>query len=81
MLHNQFPGKGKSQIPMISKFQENPGDFDNLMGLDKIHLASAATRTNGFMPGYHEMLHTMSRNIALTPLMMHGVCGWSRLPA
>ena len=27
MLRNQFPGKGKLQIPIIPKFQEKPGDF------------------------------------------------------
>ena len=40
LLRNQFPGKGKLQIPIIPKFQEKPGDFDNLLliGFDKTHL-------------------------------------------
>ena len=40
MLRNQFPGKGKLQIPIIPKFQEKPGDFDDLLliGFDKTHL-------------------------------------------
>ena len=40
MLRNQFPGKGKFQIPIIPKFQEKPGDFDDLLliGFDKTHL-------------------------------------------
>lgn len=40
LLRNQFPGKGKLQIPMIPKFQEKPGDFDDLLliGFDKTHL-------------------------------------------
>lgn len=37
MLRNQFPGKGKLQIPIIPKFEEKPGDFDDLLliGFDK----------------------------------------------
>lgn len=31
LLRNQFPGKGKLKIPIIPKFQESPGDFDDLM--------------------------------------------------
>ena len=40
LLRNQFPGKGKLQIPIIPKFEERPGDFDNLLliGFDKTHL-------------------------------------------
>ena len=40
LLRNQFPGKGKLQIPIIPKFQEIPGDFDDLLliGFDKTHL-------------------------------------------
>lgn len=40
MLRNQFPGKGKLQIPIIPKFQEKSGDFDDLLliGFDKTHL-------------------------------------------
>ena len=40
MLRNQFPGKGKLKIPIIPKFQESPGDFDDLLliGFDKTHL-------------------------------------------
>ena len=39
LLRNQFPGKGKLKIPVIPKFQENPGDFDDLLliGFDKTH--------------------------------------------
>ena len=40
VLCNQFPGKGKLKIPIIPKFQEKPGDFDDLLliGFDKTHL-------------------------------------------
>lgn len=40
LLRNQFPGKGKLKIPIIPKFQEKPGDFDNLLliGFDKTNL-------------------------------------------
>ena len=40
MLRNQFPGKGKLQIPVIPKFQEKPNDFDDLLliGFDKTRL-------------------------------------------
>ena len=40
LLRNQFPGKGKLQIPIIPKFQEKSGDFDDLLliGFDKTHL-------------------------------------------
>lgn len=40
LLRNQFPGKGKFKIPIIPKFQEKPGDFDDLLliGFDKTHL-------------------------------------------
>ena len=37
MLRNQFPGNGRWNIPVIPKFQEKPGDFDDLLliGFDK----------------------------------------------
>ena len=40
LLRNQFPGKGKFQIPIIPKFQASPGDFDNLLlvSFDKTNL-------------------------------------------
>ncbi len=40
LLRNQFPGKGKLQIPVIPKFVERLGDFDDLLliGFDKTHL-------------------------------------------
>ena len=40
LLRNQFPGKGKQQIPIIPKFEVKPGDFDDLLliGFDKTHL-------------------------------------------
>ena len=40
LLRNQFPGKGKLQIPIIPKFVERLGDFDDLLliGFDKTHL-------------------------------------------
>ena len=40
LLRNQFPGKGKLKIPIIPKFQEKAGDFDDLLliGFDKTHL-------------------------------------------
>ena len=39
LLRNQFLGKGKLKIPIIPKFQESPGDFDDLLliGFDKAH--------------------------------------------
>ena len=47
LLRNQFPGKGKLQIPIIPKFQEKPGDFDDLLliGFDKTHLEDQPTLT------------------------------------
>ena len=40
LLRNQFPGTGKLQIPIIPRFQEKPGDFDDLLliGFDKTNL-------------------------------------------
>lgn len=40
LLRNQFPGKGKLQIPIIPKFQAIPDDFDDLLliGFDKTNL-------------------------------------------
>lgn len=40
LLRNQFPGKGKLQIPVIPMFREKPSDFDDLLliGFDKTHL-------------------------------------------
>ena len=40
LLRNQFPGKGTFKIPITPKFQEKPGDFDDLLliGFDKTHL-------------------------------------------
>ena len=40
LLRNQFPGKGKLQIPISPKFAERSGDFDDLLliGFDKTHL-------------------------------------------
>ena len=37
MLRNQFPGDRRWNIPIIPKFQEKPGDFDDLLliGFDK----------------------------------------------
>ena len=37
MLRNQLPGDGRWSIPKIPKFQEKPGDFDDLLliGFDK----------------------------------------------
>lgn len=39
-LRNQFPGKGKLQIPIIPKFQSQLGDFADLLLIvfDKTHL-------------------------------------------
>ena len=56
LLRNQFHGKGKLKIPIIPKFQENPGDFDDLLliGFDKTHLEDQnhlASRPHGtFLP-------------------------------
>jgi|GEM_PF-350194 len=40
LLRNQFPGSGKWRIPAIPRFQEEPGDFEDLLliGFDKTHL-------------------------------------------
>ena len=40
LLRNQFPGKGKLQIPIIPKFQVSADDFNDLLliGFDKTHL-------------------------------------------
>ena len=40
LLRNQFPGRGKLQIPIIPRFREKPGDFDDLLliGFDKTDL-------------------------------------------
>lgn len=40
LLRNQFPGKGKLQMPIIPKFRERAGDFDDLLliGFDKTNL-------------------------------------------
>ena len=40
LLRNQFPGKGRLQIPIIPRFEAKPGDFDDLLliGFDKTHL-------------------------------------------
>lgn len=43
LLRNQFPGRGKWEIPIIPKFQAQDGDFDDLLliGFDKTHLEDA----------------------------------------
>jgi len=40
LLRNQFPGKGKWEIPIIPKFKAESGDFENLLliGFDKTNL-------------------------------------------
>ena len=40
ILRNLFPGSGKWKIPVIPKFKEQPGDFDDLLliGFDKTHV-------------------------------------------
>ena len=40
MLRNLFPGTGEWKIPVIPKFEENSGDFDDLLliGFDKTHV-------------------------------------------
>ena len=40
LLRNQFPGKGKWEIPIIPRFEPHLGDFDDflLIGFDKTHL-------------------------------------------
>ena len=40
LLRNQFPGKGKLQIPIIPRFQVKEDDFNDLLliGFDKTHL-------------------------------------------
>ena len=40
LLRNQFPGKGKWEIPIIPRFEPHLGDFDDLLliGFDKTHL-------------------------------------------
>lgn len=44
LLRNQFPGKGKLQIPIIPRFEAEPRDFDDLLllGFDKTHLPGGA---------------------------------------
>jgi len=40
LLRNQLPGSGKWKIPIIPRFREKPGDFNDLLliGFDKTHL-------------------------------------------
>ena len=40
LLRNQFPGKGKLQIPIISRVKAKEDDFNDLLliGFDKTHL-------------------------------------------
>ena len=40
LLRNQFPGKGKLQIPIIPRFKPKEDDFNDLLliGFDKTHL-------------------------------------------
>ena len=40
LLRNQFPGKGKLQIPIIPRFKPKEDDFHDLLliGFDKTHL-------------------------------------------
>ena len=38
LLRNQFPGKGKLQIPIIPKFETEPGDFDECMFYAKFEI-------------------------------------------
>lgn len=40
MFRNLFPGPGEWKIPVIPKFEEKPGDFDDLLliGFDKTHV-------------------------------------------
>ena len=40
LLRNQFPGKGKLQIPIIPRFKAKEDDFNDLLliGFDKTHL-------------------------------------------
>lgn len=62
LLRNQFPGKGKFKIPIIPKFQERPGDFDDLLliGFDKTHLEDQN----------HLLQYTVFRNAG-----QHYLCG------
>ena len=56
LLRNQFPGKGKLQIPIIPKFQIHDGDFDELLLLgfdraktdDEKHQNSKEKNANAF---------------------------------
>lgn len=50
LLRNQFPGKGKLKIPIIPKFQERPGEFDDLLliGFDKTHLEVTVKAGSGW---------------------------------
>ena len=47
LLHNQFPGKGKCQIPIIPKFPARADAFNDvlLIGFNKIHLEDQAWQT------------------------------------
>ena len=51
MLRNQFPGNGAWNIPIIPKFQERPGDFDDLLliGFDKRMRMTENTQTEWYI--------------------------------
>lgn len=78
LLRNQFPGKGKLKIPIIPKFQESPGDFDDLLliGFDKTHLED--------QNHLDRMVHFFLYDYCLRFLLFVGCCpaaeGLLRLP-
>ncbi len=58
LLRNQFPGKGKLKIPIIPKFQESPGDFDDLLLLrpSERHILSVVSECGQSFPRSNETL-------------------------
>ena len=92
LLRNQFPGKGKLQIPIIPRFKAKEDDFNDLLliGFDKTHLEdqnhldrmyiSSSTITGS--KGYGRIQIMTSKNYPDTGLCCHqiSVCIWKWLP-
>ena len=74
LLRNQFPGKGKLQIPIIPKFTERSGDFDDLLliGFDKTHLEDQNhldRMVHFFLYDYHDYRTVTLKNSPDTSLI------------